>query len=69
MSSDDRKKLEKSRLTNSPFMNPAVFKAFLNVLELKEASLHQNPEKESAHRYVKLFAQKGIYTMFKSFEE
>jgi hypothetical protein len=50
-------------------MNPQVFKAFLNVLELKETSLKNDPEKESAHRYVKIYAQKGIYTMFKRFKE
>ena len=69
MSAADREDLEKQRLPNSPFMNPQVFKAFLNVLELKETSLKNDPEKESAHRYVKIHAQKGIFTMFKRFKE
>jgi len=69
MNQAQRLELEMQRLTNSPFMNPQVFKAFLNMLELKEHSLVQEPEAQTAHRYVKLFVQNGLYTMFKLFDE
>jgi len=60
--------MEKERLTNSPFMSPKVFKTLLSILQQKESSLINTPAKESAHRYLKLYSQRGIYTMFSQFK-